>query len=66
MTYHAQDKIDSKSVKPAVRAARVLVLLVVVGAVAGFLMYRSKIWTRVTQVLAAADEDPIRLPAQEA
>jgi HlyD family secretion protein len=59
MTYHAQDKIDSKSVKPAVRAARVLVLLVVVGAVAGFLMYRSKIWTRVTQVLAAADEDPI-------
>ncbi len=59
MTYHAQDESESRKKKGALRLARVFAILIVIAAVSGILAYRSAIWTRVTRVLAAAEDDPI-------
>ncbi|HYK89856.1 MAG TPA: HlyD family efflux transporter periplasmic adaptor subunit [Acidobacteriota bacterium] len=61
MTYHAHD--DANNRKPRLRLARIIAVLMIIAAVSGLVMYRSTIWTRVTRVLAAAEEDPIPVEA---
>jgi len=66
MSYHAQDEMEpNKRKKPAIVAVRVLALLIIIAAASGILMYRSTIWTRVTRVLAATEDDPIPVEVLE-
>jgi len=58
MTYHHEDLEKRPSGLKTV-LVRVALIVLVAGAGFGALVYRDTIWTRVTKVLAAGDEDPI-------
>jgi HlyD family secretion protein len=61
MSYHRQDEMEPKKKRKRLGLAtvRVAAFLMIIAAVSGVLMYRSAIWTRVTRVLAATEDDPI-------
>ncbi len=66
MTYHPHDEdAEPRGGKRSRLILRAVAGLIVVAAVAGVLIYRGKIWTRVSGVLAAAEEDPIPVEALE-
>lgn len=58
MTYHGQE-LDTRTAVRFTRLIRLAVSLILVGAGIGIFMYRDTIWTSVSRVLAASDEDPI-------
>jgi len=64
MTYHGQE-VESRVNKSRMWIVRVAALLIVVAAISGIMMYRNAIWTRVTRVFAAADDDPIPVEVLE-
>ena len=64
MTYHL-DELEVKQNTVKGRIFRLVLLLVVVGAVMGVVLYRDTLLTRVNRVLASADEDPIPVASME-
>ncbi len=57
MTYHGQERERKATLKG--RLIRGFFLLVVVAALVSVFMFRDTIWTRISKVLAATEEDPI-------
>lgn len=65
MSYHPHEEVAGKQRSARARVVRLSLVLILVGALLGIVLYRDTLLARISRVMASTDEDPIPVASLE-